>query len=327
MAWAHGVQGQDELHDGKEVVRLAVYAAGSRGDAVKPLREVSVPVAADPGNTHVLDDGHRLMVTWGSNRGGPHGTEAAVVDVASGKVDLREHANNEIEVCPPGRSCSGAVFVGISKAGPVLANDNNEGGFGVPGTWKSPDVTPKGIERTTGPLDEFNGRAYGVVGTHLLTAWEDGKHPDGSGLVIMVQDTATGRVEAQVECVVYFEEVAEWGHQITASPNGRYLAAGPVAFDLQQEKGICLQGDGDRKNVSLTSITDNGMGYGTVDETESSDRPTRVQVPFETARPKALRTGTVIPFAQGNEYGMLTQRAADGPVKIYVRPLRSAATD
>ncbi|MEU2027032.1 hypothetical protein ABZ565_33620 [Streptomyces sp. NPDC016469] len=327
MAWAHGMQGRDELHEGKEVVRLAVYAAGSRGDAVVPLREISVPVAAAPGETHVLDDGHRLMVTWGSNQGGPHGTGAAVVDAVSGKVDPRNHANIEMEVCPPGRSCSGAAFVAISKAGPVLANTDNLGGFGVPGTWKSPDVTPKGFARTTGPMDEFNGRAYGAVGTHLLTAWEGGRYPNGSGPVIMVQDVATGRVEAQVECGGLLDAVDEWGHQITASPKGRYLAAGPVAFDLQQEKGICLEGDGDRKDVSLTSITDEGMGYGIVDGTDSSDRPIHVQVPFETARPEALRTGTLIPFAQGAEYGMMTQRVAGGPVKVYARPLRSAATD
>ncbi|MFE0088257.1 hypothetical protein [Streptomyces sp. NPDC058991] len=49
VAYAHGMRGKDDLHEGTEVVRLAVYPADASGSSVKPLREVDLPVSAAGG--------------------------------------------------------------------------------------------------------------------------------------------------------------------------------------------------------------------------------------------------------------------------------------
>ncbi|MFI1286452.1 hypothetical protein ACH4U5_37810 [Streptomyces sp. NPDC020858] len=315
VASARGVKGKDELHHGEAVVQLAVYAADSQGNAVAPLREISLP---DAGVSHYMGDGHRLLVTNGSYQNGPHGTDAAIVDLVTGKVTERENAFIDMRVCPPGRSCNGAVYVGISEDGLVLAN-NNGGGFTVLDKWTSPDVTPEGFDRQEkdGNTD-YNGRAYSVVDTHILTMWRGSQGPTW-----MLQDTATGRVDMKAQCVSYAEEsLWTWEDHIVVSPNGRYVIAGPVAFDREQKKGFCLDWDRDRKGVSLTSVIDNGMAYGIIEE---SDPQVLVQVPLDTAEPKVLSPNTVLPLMQGDGYGLVTRHDPGDPLQIFVRPLRSSA--
>ncbi|MEU9037977.1 hypothetical protein AB0D45_24175 [Streptomyces sp. NPDC048352] len=48
VAYTHGLRGKDQLHDGAEIVRLAVFRADAKGESVKPLREIDMPVSADP---------------------------------------------------------------------------------------------------------------------------------------------------------------------------------------------------------------------------------------------------------------------------------------
>lgn len=53
VAYAHGMRGKDDLHEGTEVVRLAVYPVDASGSSAKPLRQIDVPVSADPGEVQV----------------------------------------------------------------------------------------------------------------------------------------------------------------------------------------------------------------------------------------------------------------------------------
>ncbi|MFE4424174.1 hypothetical protein [Streptomyces sp. NPDC056817] len=64
VAYAHGLRGKDDLHKGTEVVRLAVYPADATGASVKPLRQIDVPVRADPGEVQVGATGGRILVGW-----------------------------------------------------------------------------------------------------------------------------------------------------------------------------------------------------------------------------------------------------------------------
>ncbi|MEV7060932.1 hypothetical protein AB0N95_36465 [Streptomyces microflavus] len=141
----------------------------------------------------------------------------------------------------------------------------------------------------------------------------------------MLQDTATGRVDMKAQCVNYAEEsLWAWEDHIVVSPNGRYVVVGPVAFDRKQKKGFCLDWDSERnrKGISLTSVTDNGMAYGTVEE---SDPQVLVQVPLDTAEPKVLSPNTIFPIMQGDGYGLVARHDPGKPLQIFVRPLHSSA--
>ncbi|WP_326700863.1 hypothetical protein OG909_28340 [Streptomyces sp. NBC_01754] len=135
-----------------------------------------------------------------------------------------------------------------------------------------------------------------------------------------MSDAADGRKEAEFECP-HSGWSEGWEHPIVTSPNSRYLASGHVVFDPQEEKGLCLSRDGDRKNVTLASIADSGMGYGTV-EGSDTERTVHVQVPFDTGEPEVLGAKTVIPVLQGDDFGIMADHTDAGGTRISVRALR-----
>ncbi|MGV9249671.1 hypothetical protein [Streptomyces sp. NPDC003710] len=159
---------------------------------------------------------------------------------------------------------------------------------GLVGHWFSDSVCPSGTERT-GELAPFNGLAYGVIDGHLFAGWQTPDKEDGTGAdpVWSVHDLGTGRLQASMTCGYDLNNPINAGncgsnreYGVVASPNGRYLAAGPVVFDLQRKKGICLARSGDRKDIVIVSIRDDGTAYGAVqqDSTAEGTEPAAVQV-------------------------------------------------
>lgn len=189
-AWAHGPAGRDEPHDGKEVVQAEVYAAGTSGNSVVPLRCIDVPAEA------VVRDGgaSRTLVSWADGRD-------AAIDVTSGKVTT--YAGE-----------AGSV-VGVSGWG-VVANVSGGGfgGFGTSGAtgasggWSSAGVTPEGAaaEQSTGfGADLVNGTAQTVVDGKVLFDLHKGSVRDdgtaygtapGSDPRVAVGIPVSGRVES-----------------------------------------------------------------------------------------------------------------------------------
>ncbi|WP_419999265.1 hypothetical protein [Streptomyces boninensis] len=310
VAWAHGLKGKDELHEGTEVVQLAVYPAKASGSGVKPARVINVPVSASSDDLNVAANGDGLLITWGDGQG--VGREAgAAVDVASGKVtryqatELLPKAWCEDTLCTDGRVWATAA------AGPVISSDN--GGFGVPGSWFSNDHAPAGVKPGSNDSINLNGDAQAAAGEHLVAVWN---RPDGTH-VWAVHDATTGRVKATTTCStedltpgMYSE-----AYPAVASSNDRYVAAGPVAFDLKTRRGWCLAGDDNRKEILLLFVTDRGTAFGGVND---GDDGVPAQVSLRTGQPKALSLDIDVPWADVDGSGMFLTRDKNKALRISV---------
>lgn len=292
VAWAHGLAGRDELHDGKEIVQAEVYAADASGNSVAPLHSVDVPVEARNGTAQ----GEAVVRDGGAGRALVSGADgyAAAIDVTSGKVTTYDDK-------------AGSV-VGMSEQGPV-ANASG-GGFGVSGGWSSADVAPEGAaaEQSAGfGADLLNGTALTVADGKVVASWTPsggGNEDGGEETVRTVHDAATGKVLLRAECrdrtltQTFDNDDTVLGDSVlaSASPNGRYLSYGWMLFDLQKGSAVCLAkgvgGDEGRKDMLIDSVRDDGTAYGTV---PGSDPRVAVEIPASTGTPKALPTGTETP--------------------------------
>ncbi|MFC8537180.1 hypothetical protein ACFUJY_25140 [Streptomyces sp. NPDC057249] len=304
VAYAHGLRGKDALHKGVEVVRLAVYPADATGMSVKPLRQIEVPVTADPGEVHVRAAGGRVLVGWGAE--GPYSQWSSAVDLATGKTTAYDNADDLLPQCAQADFCSGSRVMAATADGPLVGMDS--GGFGMPGRWISDTVRPDGVAARAGVLETWNGMVYGVNDGHLLAGWTThGKYGSGTDPVWSVHDVRTGRLQATMTCgyglgdgIGGSNRGSQREYPLVASPNGRYLAAGPVAFDLRRKKGICLAQDGDRKSIAIASIRDDGTAYGAVQEDSAAGDTGPVVAQMDlTSGPdsaKVLGVGTVAPY-------------------------------
>ncbi|MEE1737056.1 hypothetical protein PUR49_11170 [Streptomyces sp. BE147] len=320
VAWAHGMRGKDQLHNGGEVVVLMVYPADSQGEAVAPEREISVPVSARPGEVRVASADGALLVSWGGD--GLYGTSAAGVDVSSGKVTSFGDADVLLPQCAATTGCSGSTVVSATAKGPVVAIGS--GGFGVPGGWLSSSVQPVGVPAKSGFLGALNGRAYGASGSNLLASWRTGTSGDGTA-VWTVHDVESGRIKAQMACATKgLSGSSGNAYAVVSSPNGSYVAAGPVAFDLKAKKGVCLQGDGNRKTIDVASISDDGVAYGAVEAADDSTRsaPVIAEVALKTGRSSVLKSGTEVPVAHAGSSGLIVRRDAADQVQVSLRRMR-----
>ncbi|MDD9378550.1 hypothetical protein M8Z33_18180 [Streptomyces sp. ZAF1911] len=301
VAYAHGMSGKDALHEGTEVVRLAVFPADASGTGVKPLREVDVPVSGSPKQVRVSADGGRLLVAYGER--GPYPRSAAVVDVTSGSVTPYEDPNKLLPQCAQATLCQRSRVMAVSPDGPLVSMGLGHG-FGVPSHWFSDTVRPDGVQPKEPVLENWNGRAYGVTNGRLLASWVNGGK-DGAAErppTWSVHDVRTGALLARMECAyketpTILDQSPE--HPTIASPSGRYLAAGPVAFDLERKQGICLEGDGNRKTIKLASIRNDGTAYGVVDNGEApASEAVVAQLDLNSAsgEAKVLGAGVDIPL-------------------------------
>ncbi|MCB5164499.1 hypothetical protein LG634_06570 [Streptomyces bambusae] len=327
---AHGTVGKDDLHEGTEVIRLAVFdAADGPATGRKPLREIDVPVQvkADNDGWRVSADGGRVLVAHGGH--GRYPRWGSAVDLASGKVTSYGHPAGLLKQCE-GKSleCGWSRVVAAGPKGPLVGLGH---GFGVPGVWFSDAVLPPGAARTGsfGFSEAWNGDVYGVAGGRFVAQWH-GTEKNGSDgpTVWSVHEVGSGSLLARTECA--YEEFPTGTSQgnsrdypVVASPSGRFLAAGPVAFDLERKQGVCLQGDGNRKTIAVGAIADDGTAYGTV-EGDASDRVTvRLDLRTATGDAKVLGAGVEIPqhtSAAGS--GLFVTRDENENLLVAGRPLR-----
>ncbi len=293
VAWGHGMEGKDELHNGREIVKLSIFPSDASGYDVTPERTVSVPF--EVGRTKELrvhGGSQGILVTAGSH--------AASVNVRSGKVKQYEDANELLKQCADS-ACLGSEIPTLTSLGPVVSTEGVEG-FGVPGHWFSEELAPKG---------KTNGKLLAATDESLFASWETKGWGGSSKTVFTVHDPETGAIEARVTCSedAYSDGKDMWGNEsrmppASVSPNGRYLVAGSVAFDLKEKRGICLMGDGNRKRLILLSVGDNGIAYGgTAPEDADGEHSTPVAVPLASGSPKVLPQGTQIPLMMGPGVG------------------------
>ncbi|MFD7325286.1 hypothetical protein ACFV9D_30020 [Streptomyces sp. NPDC059875] len=324
---AHGMAGKDDLHEGTEVVRLAVYAAEGEGTGLKPLREIDVPVSADAGDVRVSAEGSRLLVAYGEP--GPYPQRSAAVDVVTGKVTPYKNAGELLPQCA-GKSleCGWARVVAAGSTGPLVGLGR---GFGVPGAWFSDAVRPEGADATYG-FGSWNGDVYGVEGGRFLAQWHR-SDKDGSSepSAWSVHEVASGKLLARTECDYdALPTVTSQGNfrdfPVVSSPSGRFLAAGPVAFDMERKQGICLQGDGNRKTITVSAIADDGVAYGEIDDDASGAKVAKVarlDLTTDTGEAEVLGAGVEIPLHTDlGGAGLFVVRDQDENVRVSVRARR-----
>ncbi|MFE2045856.1 hypothetical protein ACFXAZ_34055 [Streptomyces sp. NPDC059477] len=119
-------------------------------------------------------------------------------------------------------------------------------------------------------------------------------------------------------------------YPVIASPDGNYMAAGPVVFDLQRGEGICLAGDGNRKTIALASIRDDGTAYGAVQEESAASGTEAVVAELDlttsTGEPEVLGQGCGRPLPHQRErVGPVPSggESRTAPRWLVVRPLPS----
>jgi hypothetical protein len=201
------------------------------------------------------------------------------------------------------------------------------GGFGVPDGWFSDAVRPGGVPAKEGLFEQWNGTVYGVGDGLVLAGWtmpgKDG-HSEGDPMW-SVHDIATGALRASMTCDLDLPTrmFAEREHPVVTSADGRYLAAGPVAFDLKEKRGVCLASDGDRKTIALASVRDDGTAYGVVESDAGADgAPVIAQVDLTTSagRAEVLDAGVEAPlYADLKGQGLFLGRDEDENVRVSLR--------
>ncbi|MCX5404933.1 hypothetical protein OHA37_13690 [Streptomyces sp. NBC_00335] len=326
IAWAHGMSGKDALHEGTEVVRLAVFPADAKGSGVKPMREMDVPVSAKPHEVRVSAEGGRVLVAYGER--GPYPRSAISVDVLRVSVSPYKEPDKLLPQCAQVTMCNGSRVMAISPDGPLVSMGRLGQGFGMPGRWFSDTVRPDGAQSKSGFFGEWNGRVYGVAAGRLLASWDmEGKNGASRPDSWSVHDVRTGAVLARMECA-YSDSATITDRSpdqpTIASPSGRYLAAGPVAFDLERKQGICLEGDGNRKTINLASIRDDGTAFGVVANDDApSAKAVYAQVDLNSASgdAKVLDAGVDIPVLTnvGGGSGLFLARDDNMHLRVSLR--------
>ncbi|MFF4168567.1 hypothetical protein [Streptomyces sp. NPDC001744] len=281
VLWAHGMLGGDALTKGKEIVRLLVHPVDASGPAVAPVRQIDVPVEVYGPNSEggkgeddlrVEDVGGGLQVHWDGTRKG-----AVAVDVTSGTID----------------ACADACAEGVGRVRTAkgwVVSGHGLGLVEMPGAWHIQDDAPSGVRSTMDKLS-MDGQYMAAVGGHLLTRWRTEAGGTFSTPLVAVHNAATGKLETSIVC-----ENPRTGEAVS-SPNGRFVAAGTVAFDLQRRHGACLDAGESRKaDVSVRAITDDGIAYGEV-AARIGEEPGAAEADLSSGdgTPRALPAGTRVP--------------------------------
>ncbi|MDJ0466496.1 hypothetical protein [Streptomyces sp. H27-C3] len=268
VTWSFGkVVGRDDALSGaKAAVVLDVYAVedGAR-------RRVELPWGGVP---TVDSSGPGILVSDG-------GADSAVVDPATGRVS--RVAAKALDAPKGCRDCRVQTEVRTVTDKGLLVSGRRE--FWVRGGWHSRKTAPAGA-------DAASGVPISVAGGHILATWQK---KGGAGAAAFeawaVHDAAGGRATATVECR---KPAIASGRRARAvlSPEGRYLVAGRVGFDLETGKGRCFEAADGTEPLDLTVVTDTGVAYG------MTGARVPVRVDLATGVPAVLPGSTTVPDAE-----------------------------
>lgn len=261
------------------------------------MHHVEVP-ATDFGTGRVTSAGERLLIPVTDKR-------EVALDVTTGRTTAYDTDSLKVPGCS---SCSyGNAIAALTERDPVVLNEG-EGAFGIPGSWDDDRVAPA-------EADPATGMVWPGSGTHLIARWEEKNN--GSHNVWAVLDGATGRVQASVLCAKPSIGTGE-APGSALSPNGRYLVSEHLAVDLGAKKAYCFEETGDSKPLPFTSVTDDGLAYGTSLTAGNSLTGTTapVRLPLAAGSPKALTGGERTPVADFDGVGVFTHSEGDVPYLV-----------
>ncbi|MFI1363281.1 hypothetical protein [Streptomyces griseochromogenes] len=299
--WARGADSGDALNKPQEVVEVDIYPVDASGATAVPAHVVKVPVEKYSGVARARDGGAGLLVST------EDGDESISVDMRTGHVkhypittQLGEPTCGEI-------ACVDSEVKALTSRGPVLAN--SVGGFGVPGVWNSSRVVPPGA--STHDYAQYKSTAHFAVSGHLIASWSAADNGDH---IWAVHNTESGKVEASTRCSA--TDLPEFDTPSALSTNGRYLLAGPLAFDLTSGKGYCFAGSGTSRQIQLLSVDDDGQAYG-IAQGDDTAAGAPVAVSMSTGHPTPLPHGQQPPFLSLRAAGAFSP-PADGPGVLFV---------
>lgn len=306
VAWATGDMAGDALTKSEEVTQVDIYAADASGDAVAPLHRVSVPVEESPQSNLVRDGGTGLMLMW--DVVGPY---RVTIDIATGKFTQYDGMQDVFDCAE--LSCSSGTVAALTSKGPVV--NGTAGGFAVPGGWAGVDFAPEGVEVSeTLVSGEQNGELVGVHDGKFVAEW---RSADSDATIWSAHDLESGRLLASTSCVN--NGVSADGYApVMASPNGAYLAYGPVVLDTKMGEGVCLGEDGTRRAIGFKAVDDDGTAYGTA---EADTKPV-VELKVSANSPKVLPEGTLLPAGITADGALFVQRENGLGLRISVRQKR-----
>ncbi|GGT26010.1 hypothetical protein GCM10014713_18830 [Streptomyces purpureus] len=268
VTWSYGKAGADSWTPAGTFVSLDVYDAE---DGVR--RRFEVPWADTP---TVTGTGPALLITDGKAR-------SATLDPETG----------EVTTVPPdklGPPAGCADCRRLTEVHGVTAKGLLVGGareFWVRGGWFSRNRPPSGAQAT-------GGLPTSVVPGRVVARWQQKKGAKRAAThdIWAVHDSATGAPLVQVECRKPAIEPGDHP-QAVLSPNGRYLIAGNLAFDLERKKGYCFEEADGTHRPSLATVTDDGLVYGAAGVRNAADALAGHGTPVEAD----LATGDLEPLA------------------------------
>ncbi|MFE7772492.1 hypothetical protein ACFU5O_01025 [Streptomyces sp. NPDC057445] len=281
VTWSFGKTRQDTPSG--TFVSLDIYAAldGARQRVEVPWP--SAPTVSGSGPGIVIGDG---------------GARSAVVDPVSGEVttvapkDLR---------APKGCATCGRLTEvrGLTAKG-LLVSGARE--FWVRGGWFSRNVAPAGADRASGvPTSLTSGQ--------VLVRWQKARKTKRAAThdIWAVHDAATGKALVSAECHKPAIEPGEYP-QAVVSPEGRYLVAGNLAFDLEKRAGHCFEEADGTGPLTLTTVTDEGLAYGATNTRGAAEALAGSGTPYEvdlaTGLPEALSLNARLPGTEVSGVGL-----------------------
>ncbi|MFI1656985.1 hypothetical protein ACH4ZU_19070 [Streptomyces sp. NPDC020472] len=329
--WARGEKRKDELHDFRQAVSAAFYPADASGKDLAPAGagDVEAPDGEFDNQLSVFPGAGGLLVRSSSDN---------FLISPDGKVT----DNGDAKVRIGGQSVDGDYHMAFPGRDGLVTNNKHEGtgegGFGVDGGWDSAQAIPPGVEAVVAfePVSNSvervpNGHVVGAVGDLLIAGWGKGKKESSavtvSEEISAVHDLATGRVRATAPCETASTSYAAGVPQVTeredvpaaVSPDGRYLVKGGNVFDLRTGRGTCTDKGEGAKEITLSSVGDDGIAYGLAGE-EAPRTPVSVSAATGAAEP--LSEKTITPTAMAKGAGVFLTHAGQDTVRMIVLGLR-----
>ncbi|MCB8905486.1 MULTISPECIES: hypothetical protein [unclassified Streptomyces] len=320
--WARGEARSDELHEYKEVVAVAFYPADASGKDMTPVGAGNAEAPdGEFDRPGVLPGPGGLVVT-------SYGGDSILVSV-DGKV----HDTSDAKVSLNGKSTDPDFLMSFPSAKGLVTNGDDrfggDGGFGADGGWQSTRVAPPGVEAVlkkesvgSGMTETPNGRIAGAAGSYVIANWLTA----GDG-VSAVHDLSTGAVRATAPCRTDDTEYAiripgpgsGAGVKPALSPDDRFLVTGGTVFDLRTGKGTCADRGQDAKEITLSTVGDDGTAYGTAGE-----RPplTPVSVSATTGAATPLPEATALPAAMASGAGLFVTYAGTDTMRLIALHLK-----
>ncbi|MFJ7320133.1 hypothetical protein ACIQVO_16880 [Streptomyces sp. NPDC101062] len=278
VTWSYGRINQSPGQPSDAIISLDIYSA-SDGSA----RRVEIPWADAP---KVTASGPGLLITDGK-------ATSAVVDPVTGEaVSVPPGALGYPKGC---KECRKLTQVRGTTDKGLLVSGAKE--FWVRGGWYSRKVAPKDTDAATGV-------PASTAGGYILATWQKKKSAKDARTheVWALHDAATGKAVLQVRCRKPAITPAD-DPQLVISPQGNYLVAGRLAFDLEEKRAFCFEEEDGTRPLTLATVADDGTAYGARSARSAADAlagggSAPVTVDLATATPETLARNVRLPGAE-----------------------------